>query len=218
VEYDYTQISTQVKKDSSIIVLTQPYRDSVTKTMNEIIGYAENDMQLKQPNSSIGNYFADAILHSAQKKFNKKVDAAIVNIGGIRLTQLKKGQVTKSHIYELMPFENMVVLLSIKGDVLQQFLNHIASTGGWPIAGIKMQIKNKQAINVFINDQPISKDKFYTLATSDYVANGGENAIMLKTIPKDDKGYLIRDAVFDYIKNSGNKIQASEEKRITNVE
>ena len=72
-----------------------------------------------------------------------------------------------------------------------------------------------------INGQPIDMNKTYHIVNSDYVANGGDNAVMLKDIPQQNKGYLMRDAVFDYIKAlkaAGKNITAIKENRITNVE
>jgi 2',3'-cyclic-nucleotide 2'-phosphodiesterase (5'-nucleotidase family) len=217
VSYQYSNINNSLPKDSSLILLTKPYRDSVTKAMADIVGYTDKAMQLQQPSGSINNFFADAILYAAEKKFNKKVDAAVLNYGGIRLTNLQKGPVTKGDIFELMPFENMLVLVDVNGETLQQLLNISAAQDGWPIANIRLQVKDKKAINVLINGEPLSPNKIYTIATSDYVATGGENAAMLKSLKKIDASYLIRDAVFDYIKFKNNRISASEEKRVTHA-
>jgi len=63
---------------------------------------------------------ADAIKTMAEMKFQKKIDAAFVNFGGIR-SYLPKGDVTVGKIFELMPFDNLVVLQEIKGDKLKSF-------------------------------------------------------------------------------------------------
>ncbi len=83
---------------------------------------------------------ADAIYYGATQHFKMAVDAAFVNYGGIRISQLPKGEVTSGKIFELMPFDNIVVLQKLKGSVLQEFLDLIAERGGWPASGIIMQI------------------------------------------------------------------------------
>ena len=53
------------------------------------------------------------------------------------------------------------------------------------------------------------------------MANGGDDCVMLKTIPQINNGYLFRDAVLDYmadINKQGKKIAATIENRVTNAE
>lgn len=54
---------------------------------------------------------------------------------------MPKGDVTRGRIFEIMPFDNLLILQKLKGTVLQEFLDIIATDGGWPVAGITMQIK-----------------------------------------------------------------------------
>lgn len=199
----------------------KPYKDSVDKSMNDIVGYVDETLDKKRPESTLGNFMADAMLYAGKQQFKMPIDAAVVNFGGIRIPQLAKGAVTRGKIFELMPFDNIVVVQSVKGDVLQQFLDLIAAQGGWPIAGVTMQIKDGKAINVSVGGTPLDVNKTYNLVNSDYVANGGDNAAMLKPVPQKNIGYLMRDAIFDYIKAlkaAGKNITAKEENRITNAQ
>lgn len=219
--YNDYQIGTQLPKDSLMLQLLQPYSDSVNSNMNEIIGRAEKTLVKKQPEGSLGNFMADAVYYAAKEKFSIPVDAAFINNGGVRLTQLAAGPVTRGKIFELMPFDNLLIIQQMKGDVLQQFLDLVAQKDGWPIAGMTMTIQNKKAINIQIGGKPLDKNKIYAIANSDYIANGGDDAIMLKNIPQQNKGYLIRDAIFNYIKllnAQGKSISAKEENRVTNAQ
>ena len=184
-------------------------------------GFAEESLEKRQPSGTLGHFVADAMLFSARKAFNMPLDAAFVNYGGQRITQMPKGPVTRSTIFELMPFENVVVVQSMKGDVLQEFLDHIAKAGGWPVAGITFQIRDKKAVNVLVNGVPLDNNKTYHIVNSDYVASGGDYAAMLKDIPQQNRGYLMRDAIFDYIKTlkaEGKNISAQKENRITHAQ
>lgn len=219
--YNHYEVSAARPKDSAMLRLLAPYSDSINKSMNEVVSYAEESLEKSQPSGTLGHFMADVMLYAGKQKFEEPIDAAFVNFGGLRIPQMPKGPVTRSTIFELMPFENLVVVQAVKGTVLQQFLDHIAVAGGWPVAGITFKIKNKKAVDVVINGQPIDMNKTYHIVNSDYVANGGDNAVMLKDIPQQNKGYLMRDAVFDYIKAlkaAGKNITAIKENRITNVE
>lgn len=219
--YKNYQINEAVQKDSSLLALMQPYEDSVNHTMNEVIGFVELSLIKKKPEGTLGNFMADAYFIMAGEKFNMKIDAAFMNDGGIRLDELAAGPLTRGKIFELMPFDNILIIQKIKGTVLQEFLDLTATQRGWPVAGITMQIKDKKAINVFIDGQPLDTNKIYTTVNSDFIANGGNNADMLKPISQINNGYLVRDALFDYIKKlerQGKKISAKIENRVTHVQ
>ena len=56
----------------------------------------------------------------------------------------------------------------------------------------------------FTNGRPFQPDQTYTVAMSDYVANGGGGANFLKDIKqRDNVNYLIRDALIEYMREQG---------------
>lgn len=221
LQYKTYRINESQAKDSAAQQMLQPYAENVNKTMNDVIGIAEKSMDKKQPESTLGNFMVDAMLVMAAEKYNTKVDVAFLNYGGIRLNQLPAGNVTTGKIFELMPFDNLLILQKLKGDVLLQFLDLTAAKGGWPVAGMTMQLKDKKAVNVMIGGKPLDLNATYTTVNSDFLANGGDNADMLRNIPQITNGYLMRDAIFDYIKklkSQGKNISANLENRVTNAQ
>jgi 2',3'-cyclic-nucleotide 2'-phosphodiesterase (5'-nucleotidase family) len=221
LQYKSYRINEVLPKDSSLLTFLQPYSITVNKTMNDVVGVAEKSLDKSQPECTLGNFMADLLLEMAREKYAVNVDVALVNFGGIRLTQLPAGNVTTGKIFELMPFDNLLIIQKIKGNVLQQLLDLTAGKGGWPVAGITMQIKNKKAVNVLIAGKPLNPDAVYIVANSDFVANGGDNADMLRDIPQIANGYLMRDAILDYIKKlkvQGKNISANIENRVTNAQ
>ncbi len=216
---DY-QIQQSVRVDSQMVDMLLPYAVTLDAAMNNVIGYSNNTLYARQPESPIGNFLADCIKVMAEKKFGKRVDAGFINQEGIR-SYFAKGNITVGKVFEIMPFDNMVVLQEIKGIVLIQFLDKIASMGGWPVSkGVTMGIKDKKAVNVQINGYPLDPNKIYVIANSDYVANGGNDCEMLRKIPKQDMGYLLRNAIWEYISaftQQGKPIDPIIENRVINV-
>jgi len=211
------RITKDTKKDSAVVKMLQIYTDSINKTMNTIIGFSTDGLVKKQPESGLGNYMTDAMKEMASQVFKMPVDAAFINYGGIR-SYLPKGDITVGKIFELMPFDNLIVLQKVRGDTLQSFLNHVAEKNGWPMSGVTMNINGKKAINVFINGKPLDANTVYTIANSDYIANGGDDVKQLKSIPQINQGYLLRDALIAYTKQqteNGKSIDTKTEKRIT---
>jgi 2',3'-cyclic-nucleotide 2'-phosphodiesterase (5'-nucleotidase family) len=221
LSYSSYRINDAGQKDSSSLVLLKPYSDKVNSTMNEVVGTVDVSLDKKPVECTLGNFMVDAFLAMAKEKYKTNVDVALVNFGGIRLNQLPVGNVTNGKIFELMPFDNLLILQKIKGSVLQQLCDLTAAKGGWPVAGMTMQIKNSKAINITVGGKPLNPDAEYTIANSDFIANGGDNADMLRTVPQVTNGYLMRDAIFDYIKmlkSRGKNITANIENRVTNAQ
>ena len=209
------------RKDSSLQKFLQPYADSVNSSMNLVIGELATTLEKRQPEGTLGNFMADAMKAMAEKYYETKVDGAFINYGGIRLTGMQAGTITRGKIFELMPFDNIIVLQKLKGTVLKEFLDHIVGRGGWPVAGITMEMKDKKAVNVLIDGKPLDENMTYTIANSDYVANGGDYCEMLKVIPQINKGYLLRDGLIEYVQSftkKGQPITATIQNRVKNAQ
>jgi len=213
--YDLKDASTSPADIEAII---NPYKSQLDSEMNAEIAQCTNTLSKTQPESDLGNWMCDALLAETNKLHTNGVDIAIQNYGGIRIPTLAEGNVTRGEIFELMPFENRIVVLEMNGVVLNQLFNHIASLGGWPVSkGVKYQIKNGTLHQFTLNDAPIDNDKIYTVSISDYIANGGDNCFFLKDLKRTTYQKLIRDSMFDYIA-SNPEISASIEGRTTIVE
>ena len=218
VQYKDYKINTKQQANAAVIKMLQPYSDSVNKTMNDVLAIAAMPLEKNQPEGTLGNVLADAMLDQAQKNYQIPIDAVFMNSGGIRLPSIAAGNITRGKVFEMAPFDNIVVVLKIKGNVLQEFLNLIAARGGWPCAGIQYQISNKTAVNITIANKPLQINNVYTIATLDYVANGGDDCIMLKDIQQLNNGFLFRDAVIQYfvqINAQGKQIQSSIQNRVS---
>ncbi len=142
----YTVINRSIKADSAVAMMLSPYRESMDSLMNITIGYTSIPLSKAQPESTLGNFMADAIRYRAIQ-MNTSVQASIINYGGIRLSYLQPGAITRGQIFELMPFDSKLAIMEIPGKILQEFCDHMAQYGGWPISGMTYQIKNKKAIN-----------------------------------------------------------------------
>ncbi len=221
VQYDGYTITDTAKKSEALTALLRPYADSVNKSMNGVIAIAAMDLEKKQPEGTLGNVLADAMLAMAQEKYHTHIDAAFVNYGGVRLNMIPAGNITLGKIFEVAPFDNAIVLQQISGKTFKLFLDHVAGRGGWPCAGVSFTIKDKKAVDIAVNGQPLDEMAVYTIANNDYIANGGDNCDMLRNLPADNINYLFRDAVIAYFAKqhrAGRKISATIENRVSNAQ
>ena len=189
--------------DSQIVKTILPYKMQLDGKMHEIIGLAPVALQKKTPESNLGNFFAEAIFQKVKKLAltDSTHTFAFFNSGGLR-TSVPQGNVLVGSMYELMPFENKLVMIQVNGDRLQKLLDYIAEKDGAPVAGIRMVLAEKKAQNIFINGVPFDPKATYYVATSDYLAGGGDKFFSpQEKNPLIKTEILLRDILIDYCKD-----------------
>lgn len=188
--------------DSGIWNLITPYKQKLDAQMNEVIAITESDLKREQPEGNLNNLMAEAILWYVTKNSEIKAEVSALNYGGIRIPFISKGNITVGKVYELMPFDNMIEVLELKGKDITALCDLMALNGGWPVSGIRFHIENRKATNITINGNPVVESSSYLLVTSDFMANGGDKADMLKNaVKRTSVNYKVRDAIMDYLKN-----------------
>ncbi len=214
------KIADNVPVDSNIIKTYMPYKVKVEAEMNEVIGYTDVVLAKSSslPESVLGNFFADAVL-SQVKKIEPNIDFVFpTTTGGLR-NDIAKGPITVSSIFELMPFENQLVLFNLKGEDALKVITYIATRGGQPVSGLRFNIKDKQPINIIINGKAFDVNKNYWVVASDYIASGGDDAVGFATpVSRKNIGLLVRDALLREVKEvqaAGKRINANLDGRIT---
>jgi len=187
--------------DPALESLLLPYKTKLDGEMYQVVGYNDTLMEKGMPEGSLGNFASDVLLYSAERYLGKKVDVSIINAGGLRLPYLSAGPITKGKIFELNPFENELVIMEIKGSVLQKLVDKSIEKGGWPVSkGLNIEIDAfKQKNVVKLHSQPIDSMGIYLLATNDYLANGGDLCDFLRTEKRTNTGKIIRELFFEYL-------------------
>jgi 2',3'-cyclic-nucleotide 2'-phosphodiesterase (5'-nucleotidase family) len=203
-----TQLSLQkqthnwLKEDSSssedILV---NYRNRINLIMNDSIGFNSEILEKKKPNCGLGHVITDAIMEACSQK-QIAVDAAVVNYGGIRIPSMSVGKVTLGSIYELMPFDNQIVVLRLSGAAVDSLCQHIAAGGGWPVSSeLSFHIHQERAEEIQIRNKPIHQNLFYYIAMSDYIANGGDKCNFLIPYVQTKTNILVRDGIVSWVKS-----------------
>jgi 2',3'-cyclic-nucleotide 2'-phosphodiesterase (5'-nucleotidase family) len=170
--------------DSRMVGLYLPYKHKLDSEMNVVIGYSAREMLKGKPESQLTNYLADIMLEESRLIMEKEgsgiiPDIAFLNHGGIR-TGFPRGEIVVKKIFELMPFENELTVLEIKGTELLSFLDMIAAHGGDCLAGASFVIREGRAARVYVGGRQIDPGRLYVLATSDFIADGGDSYSMLQ--------------------------------------
>lgn len=182
-----------------MVNLLQKYREPMLALVNRRIGYNPVVLTSRAPESLLSNFLADILYKESVERSTTKIDAAVLNLGGIRAS-LPSGQITVGDLYRVFPFENELVFVSLKGSVLSALLDQIAKSGGEGLSNIRFEIHNGKAQNATIGGQAIHPDTLYTLATMDYLSKGGSGmSAMLKAEGVVETHQKIRDAYIHQI-------------------
>lgn len=198
-EYRNRQVEKEIT-DSGIESYISSYREQLSAEMDRVIGTSVSDMVKGKPESTLGNWFADAILDRASHHTGMDVDLAFQNYGGIRIPSLNKGDITKGKIFELMPFDNMLLVLELDKEQLQLLLDKVSENGGWPVSkNLSMKIRGGKATEILIRGKELMDDKKYLVALPDYIANGGDNCDFLSSAKFIETNILVRDAIIEFV-------------------
>ena len=161
-------------QDAAYLMQLEPIKEALEQEMNMQIGYAPECLWIGAPECPMLNWASDALLDAARKSYPEKVDIAIVNMGGMRCEWLA-GHITRKSVFELMPFDNRLVVLTLKGTDILELCESFARYGGQGVAGMRVTIVDEQVANVTIGGKALNTKTSYKVATSDYLAGGTDH-------------------------------------------
>ncbi len=156
-----------------------PIKAELERQLNIAIGYAPEIMTVRQPECNMLNWASDALFAMAKQRYPSKVDMAVVNIGGMRC-EWAAGDITQRHIFELMPFDNELVVLTMTGENILQLCQACIKRGGEGVAGLRIKARDGHLQSATIDGKPIIPTAHYTIATSDYLSQGNDGLTPLR--------------------------------------
>ncbi len=208
--------------DTNISNKIRTYKTKLDSSMKEVIGYSEQMLEKGTPESLLGNFFSDILLEHIKLTYTDSIHGlaamSLLNNGGFR-TSLPKGEILIEHIFQLMPFDNEVVILEVKGSTLMKLFYIIAQKGGMPVGGLRIILEATSWKSAKIDRQEVVRDGNYILITSDYLATGGDGLDFLSENTRYIRtGLLVRDVFIECISNltkQGRTINPQKDGRIS---
>lgn len=131
--------------------------------------------------SPLGQFLADLTRGAAEQATGQTVDLALQNGGGIR-NELPAGKLTYGDVFEVLPFDNRLALVKMPGSALTElFRRNLLGSHGILIPSSGLRVVSRcdgEELKVELlqaSGQPIDPARKYTVATSDFLALGGDN-------------------------------------------
>jgi len=159
-------------------------------------------------NRSKQTNIGELITRSMAYAYNDKVDGALVNGGSIRIDDRLVGDITSADIFRVLPFGGSVLKVDLKGSLLKEVLEYGKSQSGEGAYLQRYKFSQNQNGEWQVSDKPISDNKTYTVAFSDFLLKGldipfltPENKGILKVYTPDETENAadIRKAIIFYL-------------------
>ncbi len=214
------------------VQLVTPYADQVRPDvpMSEALGRQQQAVRnitervvarLKFPLKREGDEYGLGRLIADAQRAAGRADVAIMTNGGIR-ADLPEGAVTFGQAYQVQPFQNRLLRLTVKGSVLRDALEQcVAGRDHMPdchVAGAEVWFDGrkepgKRISSVRLSGKDLDNGRSYTLVVSDYMATGGSGFRMLIGSPKEDLDVSDVDALTRYLGVLRTPVEAPEDVR-----
>jgi len=210
------------QKDPAVDSIIGIYREQLEAEMNEVLAHSAHHMEKASPEGLLNNFVADLILEVGESLYDPEdesaIDFCLLNYGGLR-TSLPEGPVTRGRVFELMPFENEMVVITLTAEKTRELFDYLAlADRGMPVSGIQFEINEDRTWEAEIRGNPFTS-RNYKVLTSDYLAGGGDNmTFFLDPLDEEYLDMRIRDAIIQYLQQAdreGRKISSELDGRIS---
>lgn len=202
----------EVQPDSGMVAVLAPHIDAAEALGSRPVATLAHPMAASATGDRrLGHLIADAM------RATVNADIGLHNTGGVR-ADLAAGVVSYADLHRVMPFDNTVVRLTLTGRQLRDVVAH---------AGIRFYYSNliveydpglppaTRVVSIaFPDGRLIQDDRSYTLATSDFLADGGDGFAMLVPMPRTVSGVAILDATVDYLRSLPSPVSLPIEQRV----
>jgi len=214
--------------DREIAAMIEPYVKKAGESLKEVIGTAAGDFEFgnrlpRYQETAVGNLVTDASYWYFTEVQKQNLDFAFHNGGNIR-DGLNKGDITREQILTILPFENYLYIVSLKGSEIIELFKFIANipqgAGGFPQFSKEVRYTiDKQSGSVTelsIGGAPVDPDKTYRFCTNDFLLGGGDGyAILEKSADRYNTSQLLSNIVIEYIKSRGEPVSPFTDGRLT---
>lgn len=189
-DYEYIPVTDRFSPkeyDSEIEAFLKPYREKVDSINNIFVGYSYDELPNGKRTGALANWSADAgrdIMHHITDSLRAcginvpTPDFALMNVGGIR-QPMPEGMVSEGRVLVMFPFDNKLRLIRMKGSDIIETMAIVAEKGGEAISSeLRVITDNGNKMErVLLHGRELDPEKYYTVATIDYIAEGNDDMI-----------------------------------------
>jgi 2',3'-cyclic-nucleotide 2'-phosphodiesterase (5'-nucleotidase family) len=159
----------------------------------------------------LGTLIADAVRLTAD------ADVGLMNPGGVRASLLA-GPVSYGNLYDVMPFDNAVVKLRLNGTKLRELIEQTEALPYFSNLSITWNAGAADGERLteltFADGRAVRDEVDYTLALSEFLAEGGDGFDLLIPMPRETTGTTLLDAMIAHLRALRMPVRLPDARRI----
>lgn len=180
--------------DSNGYYFLKPFSDSLNSVLNVKIAFTDSNLNTVRPgktnqriqiekNANLGRIVSDYLLKAgSQYTLNSlgfPCHLSLINHGGIR-SSIPKGDITNKSMFEIMPFENEMVILEINGRQMDSLLTYLSMKNIAAVSGLELHVTGNSYTKATVAGLPFDSRRSYWIVANDFIQKGGDFFTMLK--------------------------------------
>ncbi len=189
----------QVGEDDTIKALLKEKTKEIEEESKKEIGHSKYALSRISALPNLDGPLHNLVCDEMQRL--SKADFAIQNSFGLR-ADLSAGTITLGHLYEIMPFENTLVVMQLSGTQIEElFKKNISSKAAKLQVSqhIKIEIEG-DLLDIQLNGQKLKANQIYKVAMNSYMASGGSCCEKLSKEKQEDLGISLRMLMLESFK------------------
>jgi 5'-nucleotidase len=239
IDWQVLPVDSQLPADPAVAQTIAEFEQQVRQAMETplltlAVPLDVRQSQVRTRETAVGNWFADCY----RQVFGSEI--AFVNGGSLRSNRIyPEGPFTVADLNAILPFDNTVRVVSVPGATLRQALEHsIASlsdgtetepgrflqVSGLTFAYEPSKPAGQRVSNIQVHGQPLQEKRRYTLTTSDFLLQGGNDYTMfapvMKAVPRSRAAMAEADVIREALaqRSATGPISPATANRITRLD
>lgn len=193
--------SDSITPDAGIAAIVREATDAVAPRL------AAEVVQVPEPLPRQGNQYALGNLIADAQRAAGRGDVAVMNNGGIR-AELRAGVARWGDLYEVQPFANRLVAVTVRGDALRRYLEGLVDGQQvrYHVSGVTIDYDPaapamRRLRRVTLSDgRPLDDRRQYRVIMSDFLATGGDGVSLSRDATIEELGVIDLDALVQHMR------------------
>lgn len=174
-----TRVTAEMPADAEITKTVAKYSQELKSKLDVVVNKSEvllegSRNKVRGNETNLGNLLSDIFMHETG------ADLCIINAGVIRAS-INPGPIRVADVLNVLPYPNNVATVRLSGKAIYRILEKSAAANPGEgrflqvSSGLQYKIKGRTLAELTLKGRELDENRIYTVATSDFLADGGDN-------------------------------------------
>ena len=176
---EIVNVTAEMPADAEVAKVVDKYSKELKSKLDVVVSKSDvllegSRNKVRGNETNLGNLLADIL------KRETGADMCIINSGVIRAS-INPGPVRVADVLNVLPYPNNVSTVRLTGKAIYRIIEKSAATNPGEgrflqvSGGLQYKIKGRTLAELKFNGRDLDENRVYTVATSDFLADGGDN-------------------------------------------